>query len=302
MKKMPVILDCDPGIDDALAMLIMYQNKEIFDLKLISASAGNTPIDITTKNIQFFAEKFFNGVKVAKGIGKPLKVVHPETAEDVHGVGGLGNYQIPEQNYPYEEDSVEVMYKTICDSKEKMNLIVIGPQTNIAKLIQTHPDVVSKIERIYAMIGSINGIGNVRPYAEFNAFFDPDAFKIVSMSGIPMTINPMELGHNSRLKKSIFASANAKNDIQIMIQSIIDGLYEWRDPSLVSIFDLHTVYSIVKPELYDFVPCDVNVTLDGKKDGECFLKENPDAKNYYISLKNPAEANGEILEDLFSME
>lgn len=301
-QKLPVIIDCDPGIDDALALLMIYKYKHMFDIKLISSTAGNTPIDITTRNVQFFANKFFNGVKVAKGIGQPLKKVHPDSAEDVHGVGGFGDFVIGSQDYPYMDNSVEAMKNVLTSASGRINIIALGPLTNIAKLLLDYPEVKDKIAKIYTMIGSINGIGNVRPYAEFNAYFDPDAFKIVSESGIPMVINPMELGHNSRIKKSVFAETEARNSIHDMIKSMVSGAFEFRDPTLISIFDLNTPYSIIKPDLYTFTPCDIAVTLDGECDGKCILTENKDSIHCYCQINDVGECNGEILDDLFSIE
>lgn len=302
MKKIPVIIDCDPGIDDALALLMLYKYKEMFDVKLITSCSGNTPIEITTKNIQFFAENFFNGVKIAKGIGHALVKENEELAQDVHGFGGLGDYEIGEQTYPYSQDAVKEIYNTLMNSQEKIIIIAIGPLTNIGKLIKCYPECVTKIEKIYSMIGSINGIGNIRPNAEFNAFYDPEAFGIVSESGVPMVLNPMELGHNSRIKKTVFAERETKNDIHKMIKEMISGLYEFRDPTLVSIFDLHSIYALIKPKLYEFTPCDINVSISKEEYGKCIMTENINGIHKYYLIKDINECNNQILDDLFSIE
>lgn len=301
MKKLPIIIDCDPGGDDAMTLLTLFKNKELFDIRYICSSAGNTPIDVTTNNVKFFASRFFNGVKVGRGVGKALKKVNPETAEDVFGVSGLGFYSIPQIDYLCDEDGIAGMRDAIVKSEEKITIIALGPHTNIAKLLQDYPEVKENIAEIYTMIGSIEGIGNVKPYSEFNAYFDPDAFKIVADSGIKLTINPMELGHNSRLKKSSFIDRTYSSDVQEMITKIIDGMYEFRDPTLVSLFDVHSLLAILHPEFYDFINCDVNVTLDGVSDGQCFLPNNPSSKHRYQVLKDADSCNEFILKELFSL-
>ena len=214
MDKRTLIIDTDPGIDDAVAFLILAKYKDNFDIKLFSSTAGNCSIDITTKNTQFFAEKYFNGVRVAKGMPDPLVRVQPRDASDVHSAGGLGNYQIPSVvNYPVEEDSVEAMADVLRNAKDKVTLVTLGAMTNVARLMINYPELRCKIDKIYAMIGSIEGKGNIEPYAEFNAYFDPEALDIVAKAGIPMVVNPMELGVASVIKKS-----NIFHNIKLYVQ------------------------------------------------------------------------------------
>ena len=177
MKRLPIIVDSDPGIDDALALLLLSKHQKNFNIKLLSATAGNNPIDTTANNLKFFAQKYFKNVPVAIGSKLPLIRQNIDYCEDVHGKSGLGTINVGKINYPVlEEESYIEMHKILKKSKEKITIIALGAMTNIAKLLINFPDIKSKIERIYAMIGSIEGKGNITQNAEFNAYFDAEAF------------------------------------------------------------------------------------------------------------------------------
>ena len=300
IKPLPIILDCDPGIDDALALTILAKYKDNFDIRLITTCAGNTPIAITTKNIQFFASKFFDGVRIAKGIGHAMKKINPENAEDVHGMGGLGNFSIPEQTYPYDQNAIETMRAVIMHSNEPITIVALGPLSNIGTLIQTYPEVCPKIAEIHTMIGSIKGIGNIKEYAEFNAYFDPDALDIVTKSGIRMIFNTMETGQLTSTLKTDFTSHPASGEIADMIKQIVDGIYEFRDPSKITLFDTNTIMALVYPELYNFTPCNVEVHTEEELSGQTIMTENEQGRHAYILPKPECNVTQRIIDEIFS--
>ena len=276
--KESLIIDCDPGIDDALALVLLSENLDKFDLKLICSCAGNTPIELTTKNVQFFAENFFNGVTVARGSKNALVKVKDKDASDVHGKSGMGDFFVGEQIYPVKPNAVE---------------------ENVAKLVVNYPELKSKVEKIYTMIGSINGNGNVTPYSEFNSYFDPEAFDLVSKCGIPLVINPMELGVESRIKKTVFASMPTKTIKDNLVKTLAESIYEPLDPTSICLFDPNTVVGLTHPEFYDFVPCDVLVYTNPKIGGKTILSENKNSKSCYQKVKNQEELNKYIIKTLF---
>ena len=303
MKKLPIIIDCDPGTDDAAALMLLHKHKNLFDVKLISSCSGNLGIDVTTNNACFFAKNFFNNVPVSKGYGKPLVLTFEAEASDVHGVGGLGNYNITKQDYPILPNASHIeMSKILKESKEQITIISIGPMTNIALLLSEFPEVKSKIKQIYCMIGSIEGKGNIKPYAEFNAFYDPHAFKIVSESGIPLILNTMEVGKNTCLKKTAIEENFGNSACHQMLKDIILGLNEPDDPTIVRLFDANTALALIKPDLFDFIPCDVEVSTKKDSFGQCFCKKNPKAKNYYQVVKDFESTKKYILDELAQIQ
>ena len=302
MDKRTLIVDTDPGIDDAIAFLILAKYKDNFDIKLFTTTAGNCSIDITTKNTQFFAEKYFNGVRVAKGASDPLVRVQPRDASDVHSAGGLGNFQIPEKiNYPVEENSVEAMADVLRSAKDKVTLVTLGAMTNVARLLINYPELRCKIDKIYAMIGSIEGKGNIEPYAEFNAYFDPEALDIVAKAGIPMVVNPMELGVASVIKKSRFVEQTSQNDTHDMIKTMVCGVKESIGTSDdVCLYDPNTIVALIRPDLYEFVPCDIEIYTNSEVRGKCVMTKNNKGIHAYQIMKDPEAINKFVLDALFN--
>jgi len=301
MKERKIIIDCDPGFDDALALFILYKNSSMFDIKMICSTAGNTPIEKTTRNVQFFAENFFNGTIVAKGMSDALQKVNNHGAEEVHGDTGLGNFDPGDQTYPYEENSTEAMYTILKKSRTPITLVTLGPMTNIANLLLKHPDIKNKIECIYSMIGSIDGTGNVKPYAEFNTWFDAEALDIVLQSNIPITFNPMQLAENARIPRDIFDNHIVDSTIQSMIKTMMEGVIETKDPKSIFVYDANTICALIKPDLYDYVPCDATVSTKPSTYGKTIMKKNPKGIHKYQVVKDKELLKQFILDNIFSL-
>lgn len=298
-KKIPLIIDCDPGCDDSLALIMLYNNIEKFDIKLIASTAGNTPIEITTRNLQFFANNYFKGVKLAKGLPGPLVKSFVRNAEDIHGETGMGGFDPGKQDYPYEEDSCQAMYEVLKNATEPVVILALGPITNVARLIVAHPDVKSKIDSIYAMIGSVTGHGNITPCAEFNAYFDPEALDLVVKSGVRIVFNPIELAEDARIPRSIFENHKSKNATEKMAVDMMSEVTEISDPVNVFIYDPNSVAALTNPDLYDFVPCDVVVSTCEETSGKCVMTDNPNGIHRYQKIKNIDKLNNYILSQIF---
>ncbi len=301
IKRIPLIVDTDPGCDDSLALITLYKHIEKFDLKLISSTAGNIPIDVTTRNVQFFAQNFFTGVKIAKGMESPLvKDNNNLNAEEVHGITGMGNFDAGEQNYPYAKDSAVAMYEVLMESDEPVTIISLGPMTNIARLLIMYPDIKPKIKEIYAMIGSVTGHGNVTPYAEFNAYFDPEAFDIVCKSQVKIIFNTIELAEYARLPKERVLNKKPRNLTEKLIIDIISGMTEVCDPESIFMYDSNSVVAVVCPELYEFVPCKVYVSTIEESGGKCVMQDDPTSTtHFYQKIKNVNKLNNYLMRQLF---
>ena len=189
----PIIIDCDPGVDDAMAIMNALYSTKVRTL-LISCVAGNNPIERISNNALHIVELCHRKTPVAKGATVPL-YKKANYATHAHGKQGLGAYTY---KGPYtkviKDDSVEAMYKTLLENKDQhITILAIGPMTNIAMLIRKYPEVKDYIRKIVFMGGSKET--EQEPYAEFNINFDPDAARIIFDSGIPLVMIPMELGH-----------------------------------------------------------------------------------------------------------
>lgn len=200
----PIIVDCDPGHDDALALLLAAGDARV-RLLGVTTVAGNQTLEKTTRNaLKVLALAGVTGVPVAAGCDRPL-VGELTVAEDIHGASGLDG---PELDVPVGElagvHAVELMRRLIADSAEPVTLIATGPLTNVALLLRSHPPVVPRISRIVFMGGSTER-GNTTPYGEFNIVTDPEAADIVLRSGVPATMIGLNVTHQALATDEIIA-------------------------------------------------------------------------------------------------
>ena len=295
----PLIIDCDPGIDDAMALILLSDHLDMFDVKLICSCAGNTPIDLTTKNMQFFAENFFKGVRIAKGSRRALVKENVRNADDVHGVSGMGAYVVGEQTYPVEEDAVAAIADVLRTSEKPVTFITLGPLTNVAKVVVMYPELKEKIKQVYTMIGSLDGSGNITSFAEFNSYFDPEAFDLVVKSGVRLIINPMQLGNETRIPKKAFEKMRTDGLRDNMVKVLADSINETVDPTCVCIYDPKTIVGMVEPDMYEFVPCDINVYTMPEVGGKTVISDNPNGRHLYQKPKDIEALKKYVLKALF---
>jgi len=193
----PIILDVDPGHDDAVALMLACGAPEL-DLLAVTTVAGNVSLEKTTRNaLRILSLIGRADVPVAAGASQPLeRPLH--TAESVHGKSGLdGPEEIPAATFePDERNAVELIAGTLRDSPEPVTLIPTGPLTNIALLLREYPELKNCIVHISLMGGSI-GLGNTTPAAEFNIYVDPEAAREVFDSGLPITMSGLDVTHQA---------------------------------------------------------------------------------------------------------
>jgi inosine-uridine nucleoside N-ribohydrolase len=193
----PVILDVDPGHDDAVAMMLACGHPDL-TLLAVTTVAGNVTIEKTTHNaLRILSLVGYPDVPVGVGAPGPLKrPLH--TAEDIHGESGLdGPEEIPHADFePHESGALTLIEATLRLSSEPVTLIPVGPLTNIAAFLREHPDLKDRIARISLMGGSM-GLGNTTPAAEFNIYVDPEAAREVFESGLPITMSGLDVTHQA---------------------------------------------------------------------------------------------------------
>ncbi|WP_066582996.1 nucleoside hydrolase [Cellulomonas timonensis] len=192
----PVIIDTDPGIDDALALMLAVASPEL-DLRAVTTVGGNTGLAHTTENaLRLMHLLGRDDVPVAAGADVPL--VRRDSAPDpnTHGEDGFGGVRLaPAPRGVDARSAVQLMVDVIEGSAEQVTLIALGPLTNVAVLIAAFPDVAAKLERIVLMGGGARVIGNMTPAAEFNIWYDPDAAARVFAAGIPVTMVGLDVTH-----------------------------------------------------------------------------------------------------------
>lgn len=193
-----LVMDCDPGVDDAVALLLALAQPQVRVLA-VTVVAGNVPADRGWHNARaILALAGREDIPVAKGADAPL--VRPlRTATEVHGETGLGGVPLPEPRGPAEgRHAVDVLREVLAAATEPVTLVATGPLTNVALLLRIAPWVRERIARVVVMGGAI-GLGNVTPAAEFNMYVDPEAAHAVLHSGLPITLVGLEVADAAQL-------------------------------------------------------------------------------------------------------
>ncbi|MBL3568821.1 nucleoside hydrolase [Rhodovulum sulfidophilum] len=198
-----IIIDTDPGQDDAVAILLALASPDEIEVLGITAVAGNVPLALTQKNARMVCELAGRpDIRVFAGCDRPLAGALV-TAEHVHGKTGLDGPALPDPTMPLQDaHAVAFLIETLRAAPEgEVSLCPLGPLTNIATALREAPEIAPKIREIVLMGGAYFEVGNITPTAEFNIFVDPEAASIVFASGVPLTVMPLDVTHNALVTK-----------------------------------------------------------------------------------------------------
>lgn len=231
--KQKIILDCDPGHDDALAILLAGHHPQI-ELLAITTVAGNQSVDKTTLNaLKVCTLARLRSIPIAKGMDRPL-VVPAQHAADIHGESGLDGPDLPEPDIePVSKHAVDLMIELLLHSDGDITLVPTGPLTNIAMAIRQEPAILPKIKGISLMGGAI-GLGNVTSSAEFNIYVDPHAAAIVFGCGRPITMCPLEVTHQALATENVVNKLRSANR---PVATLAAGLLDFFAETYRKVFD-----------------------------------------------------------------
>jgi purine nucleosidase len=253
MAPRKIIIDTDPGQDDAVAILLALASPEDIDLLGITAVAGNVPLALTEKNARIICELAGKpDTLVFAGCDAPMhrKLV---TAEHVHGKTGLDGPQMDDPKMPLQsQHGVDYIIDTLRNEPEgTVTICPIGPLTNIATAFEKAPDIIPRIQEIVLMGGGYFQGGNITPAAEFNIYVDPEAAKIVFDSGVPLVVMPLDVTHKALTTKARIDTFRA------MGTKVGDMVAAWTD--FFERFDMEKYGSEGAP-LHD--PCTIAYLID----------------------------------------
>jgi purine nucleosidase len=206
----PIIIDSDPGQDDAVAILLALASPEELEVLGVVAVAGNVPLALTQRNARIVCELAGRAdVPVFAGCARPMHRALA-TAEYIHGKSGLDGPRLSEPTLPLRSrHGVDYLVETLRQAQTPVTLCTLGPLTNVGMALVKAPDIAGKIAEIVAMAGAWREVGNVTPAAEFNVYVDPHAADVVLRSGISVTMIPLDISHQALTTRARIARFRA---------------------------------------------------------------------------------------------
>ena len=265
--RRPIIIDTDPGQDDAIAILFALGASDRLDLRAITTVAGNVPLSLTAKNARIvlgWANR--TDIPVYAGCPRPL-VREPITAEHVHGETGLDGVPLEEPKVELANGhAVDFLIKALGNAwPASITLCLLGPMTNLAAALVQDPDIRRGIKEVVLMGGGYHVRGNVTPAAEFNVYADPEAAAVVFGSGIPLVVLPLDVTHQVlSTKERIARLENLGNRAGSLVAAIVrsHGLIEIKQMATDGgpLHDPNVIAYLLQPSL--FSGRTVNVTVE----------------------------------------
>ena len=266
MTPRKIIIDCDPGQDDAVALFLAMSSPEELDLLGITAVAGNVPLALTQRNARQMCDiTGCTEIPVFAGCDRPM-VRELVTAEKVHGKTGIDGVDVVDPATPLQDQhAVDFIVETLRAADDaSVTLVPIGPLTNIGTAIDRAPDVVAKIERLVIMGGAMREGGNYSPSAEFNILVDPHAADIVFRCGRPITAMGLDVTHQVLSTRDRVERIQAlDNDVATATAGMLSFFHRHDSKKYgaegAPLHDPCTIAWLLQPELFDGKACNLSV-------------------------------------------
>jgi purine nucleosidase len=271
VAKRPIIIDCDPGQDDAICLLLAMSSPDELDILGVTTVAGNVPLALTERNarqIRDIAGR--SDVKIYAGCSKPM-VRDLVTAERVHGKTGIDGIEIVEPKQPLEDKhAVDFIIEILNGAdRESITLVPMGPLTNIGQAFTKDPSIIEKVEQIVLMGGAMREGGNQSPSAEFNILVDPHAADVVFRCGRPLTVMGLDVTHQ------VLATPERRDRIRA-----IDNEAARATAGMLDFFNRHdsvkygslgaplhdpcTIAFLLKPDLFEGKLCNISIETESE--------------------------------------
>lgn len=306
MDRKNIWIDCDPGIDDAVALAMAAASRDKLKIWGISTVAGNqTGQKVTQNALKLAGFLGLDDVPVVQGASEPL-MGKMETADDVHGEDGLGNCRLPDTERSLtSRNGILYMGDFIngLNEEEKITLVPTGPLTNIALLLKVFPRIKEKIGEIVLMGGSSVG-GNVTETAEFNIWTDPEAAAIVFQSGLPIVMCGLDVTRKCGLYRSqaegLLVSENKVKQVYGQMLEFYFNSPSYKDKEIACIHDAVTILYLTDPELFGGVNIAVEVDWTSKRDrGRTICKKTDKGRGVYMLNSVDLENFQKVMLDKF---
>ncbi len=269
---MKYLIDTDPGIDDALALILAI--KAGLDIELITTVAGNSTLENVTKNTEFILKQLNSNIKNSSGAAGPLnkKLVQAES----HGPDGLAGL-CPPGRAELAGRAVEDIIDLVKENKD-LTIIALGPLTNIARAIQRAPQIMSNLSHLIIMGGALKVPGNQTEFAEFNFFVDPEAIDLVSSFPINKTLIPLDVAN-----KAVLTEDDLKKNqdyLKPFVRKITDFYIQRFGSCGATLYDPLAVYFALRPQNFTCQDYGLSIRTRGKEQGRSLIVEK-DQKNIF---------------------
>jgi len=283
MRK--IIIDTDPGHDDALALMLAIQSKA-FDILAITTVCGNSSIENTTRNAEYILSLFNSKIPIYSGADKPLK--RELIRAVVHGTSGLDG--INPTNEPNLTNNASEKIIELLENNNDITIVTLGPLTNIAKVLLKRPDLQNKIKEFVIMGGAIKVSGNKNRVAEFNFFVDPDAANIVFKSNVNTILVPLDACNTVEMQLPDFeriVNPILREPILKMMNPFIKNIFDNEGTNAALVYDALTVYYLLNPNA-----CTIekyNILIETKGDytfgmSVADLRKKPDSSGANVNV------------------
>ena len=263
-----IILDTDPGIDDALTLFLALASPEV-QLEAITTVSGNVHVDLTTRNALALLELAGRAdIPVARGCERPL-VRQPIVADYVHGRNGLGDVELPEpQLRPVSRHAVDLIIEKVMAAPREITLVPIGPLTNIALALRKEPRIIEYVREVVIMGGALRVPGNVTPEAEFNIYADPHAAHMVLHAAWPLRLVTLDVTTKALLQREqvqwlASSGSPVTRLMQQMVYYFLDSFGRARGRVAFEMHDPLCLAAVFQPEMISWEAAYVDVELAG---------------------------------------
>ncbi len=293
-----IILDTDPGIDDALALFLALASPEL-QLEAVTTVHGNVPVDLTTHNALALLEiAGRSDIPVARGCALPLVRV-PVDAKYVHGPTGLGTLTLPEpQASVVAQSAADLIIERVLAAPGELTLVAVGPLTNLALALRREPAIAAQVREVVIMGGALRVPGNVTPAAEFNIYADPHAAQVVFKAGWPLRLISLDATNTAVVtREQTRQLARQQSAVSRTIEEMLEFYFEVFDPAYgnhgLRLHDPLALAAVFRPDFLQWESAYVDVELTGTLTfGETvafFPRPGAPAPNMQVSVGVDAE-------------
>jgi inosine-uridine nucleoside N-ribohydrolase len=262
--KPKLIIDTDPGHDDALAILLTVLSNA-FDILAVTTVAGNSTIENVTRNAQAILNLVVSKVPVYSGLAQPLK--RELVTAVVHGTSGLAGFDTSRTPFELSENAAQKIVEIVNQYPGEISILAVGPLSNIARAIEFDASIAESIKQLVIMGGAIDVPGNKNRVAEFNFFVDPDAAEIVMNSSIPKVLVPLDACNQVVLQVEDFRKITNEKLMRILIpmmEHFVAGLTTDEGTAGILVYDALAAYYLINPGAFTLLPMNVVVETEGK--------------------------------------